>query len=202
MDRADEIARRFLSLGMEAPSNLESQRLGAYLDLLLRWNAKMNLTSVREPGEIIDRHFAECVFAARSLPEEIATLLDFGSGAGFPGIPIAVCHPGIHVVLGECQAKKAVFLREALRSLEIPGEVYSGRIESMPTGRLFDAVCMRAVDKMAEAIGVARPRARKYLILLAGQDAGKLKELAPEFQWKVPAVLPGRNGLLLCGERV
>ena len=69
----------------------------------------MNLTAVREPEAIIRRHFVECAFAAQHLPTDITTLLDYGSGAGLPGIPIAICRPEIRVTLAEAQGKKAPF---------------------------------------------------------------------------------------------
>ena len=59
-------------------------QLSAYLDLLLKWNARTNLTAIRDPEEIVRRHFGESLFAAHHIPAETKTLLDFGSGAGFP----------------------------------------------------------------------------------------------------------------------
>ena len=70
------------------------QQFQTYLELLVRWNQRISLTAVREPEQIITRHFVECAFTAQHLPPDIRTLLDYGSGAGFPGIPIAICRPG------------------------------------------------------------------------------------------------------------
>ena len=75
-------------------------RFEDYLSLLLRWNARVNLTAIRDEEGILRRHFVESIACARALPAGIATLLDFGSGAGFPGIPIALCRPEIAVTLG------------------------------------------------------------------------------------------------------
>src|ERR1700678_876525 len=88
-------------------------QLSLYLDLLLKWNARTNLTAIRDPEEIVRRHFGESLFAAQHIgtPD---TLLDLGSGAGFPGPPIALLHPRISVTLAESQNKKATFLREAI----------------------------------------------------------------------------------------
>ena len=69
----------------------QSKQFNYYLSLILRWNARTNLTSVRAPETILSRHFVESIACARALPDSIATLLDYGSGAGFPGIPIAIC---------------------------------------------------------------------------------------------------------------
>src|ERR1700722_18488594 len=95
-------------------------KLSLYLDLLLKWNARTNLTAIRDPEEIVRRHFGESLFAGQHL-ESPSTLLDFGSGAGFPGLPIALLHSGIAVTLAESQNKKATFLREVVRSLDLPG---------------------------------------------------------------------------------
>jgi 16S rRNA (guanine527-N7)-methyltransferase len=147
----------------EIPATLILQ-LSAYLDLLLKWNARTNLTAIREPEEIVRRHFGESLFAARHLdpatPEAgTVTLLDVGSGAGFPGIPIALLRPGIQVTLAESQSKKASFLREALRTLNLPNaEVWAARAETLPASRQFRIVALRAVDNMEAALTVARAR--------------------------------------------
>jgi 16S rRNA (guanine527-N7)-methyltransferase len=134
-------------------------QLSAYLDLLLKWNARTNLTAIREPEEIVRRHFGESLFAARHIPVETKTLLDFGSGAGFPGLPIAVLHPKIQVTLAESQNKKSTFLREAVRTLGLQNvEIWPSRVESMPANRLFNVVALRAVDEMATALPVATSR--------------------------------------------
>lgn len=140
-----------------APEALD--RFDLYLELLLKWNSKLNLTAIREPEAILHRHFLECIQCAQALPKlAVATLLDFGSGAGLPGIPIAICRPEIRVVLAESQRKKAAFLSEAVRVLDLNAEVFDGRVEEIPEPRRFDVVTLRAVDKMIEACGVALKR--------------------------------------------
>ena len=124
-------------------------RLRVYLELLLRWNERTNLTGIRSSREIIQRHFGESLFAGLQLSSRLvdgAALLDFGSGAGFPGLPIQMLLPGVRVTLGESQGKKAAFLREAVRALELKSAVWSRRVEEMPGEALFAAVTMRAVD--------------------------------------------------------
>src|SRR5580692_2949123 len=150
----------------EVPATLLPQ-LPTYLDLLLKWNARTNLTAIRDPEEIIRRHFGESLFAAQHIGP-CATLLDFGSGAGFPGLPIALVRPEIAVTLAESQNKKATFLREVVRTLGLPTEVWSGRVESMPATRQFHTVTLRAVDNMSAAIASAGPRAVHQLLFLAG----------------------------------
>jgi len=134
-------------------------QLSLYLDLLLKWNARTNLTAIRDPEEIVRRHFGESLFAARHVPSETKTLLDFGSGAGFPGLPIALLHPQIQVTLAESQNKKSTFLREVVRTLTLSNvEVWPNRVETMPLNRQFNVVALRAVDDMATAIPAAKSR--------------------------------------------
>lgn len=157
------------------PENLYAS-LGRYLDLLLRWNARTNLTAIREPEQIVQRHFGESLFAGVQLAGRVAadaTLLDFGSGAGFPGLPIQLLLPRVRVTLAESQGKKAAFLREAVRLLGVPTEVWAGRVEAMPAERRFDAVALRAVERMQNAAAAAHSRVAPHgwLVTLCSQRA-------------------------------
>ena len=135
--------------------------LAGYLRLLTRWNEKMNLTAVRDPDILVRLHLAECLRAAQRIPEEVETVLDFGSGAGFPGIAIQIARPELRVTLAESQKKKASFLREVVRELGLTGaSIHAARVEAMPSAWVFDLVTLRAVDKMAEAMQAALPRIR------------------------------------------
>jgi 16S rRNA (guanine527-N7)-methyltransferase len=127
--------------------------LAAYGNLLLQWNARLSLTSIRDEAELVERHLMEGLFAAAHHPEA-ATALDFGSGTGIPGIPIALCRKSLHVTLAESQRKKAAFLQEALRTLHLRASVHADRAETLPAAS-FDAVWMRAVDKSATMLPVA-----------------------------------------------
>lgn len=173
--------------------------LSDYLDLLLKWNVRTNLTAIREPEEMVRRHFGESLFAARHLGA-CATLLDLGSGAGFPGIPIALLRPEIHVTLAESQGKKATFLREVVRTLNLSNvEVWAGRAEAMPAERRFHTVTLRAVDNMAAALSAAESRAiQRIMILTSDSTAPAL----PGFPRQARASVPDSYGrLLLIGER-
>ena len=164
-----------------------------YLALLLKWNARMNLTSVRKPEEILRRHFAESIFAAAQIPKPVKTLLDFGSGAGFPGIPIAICRPKIGVTLAESQGKKAAFLLEAVRTLGLKAEVWPGRVEAMERGRVFDAVTLRAVDKMAGACraAVERLAVGGWFVVFATRKTETVLERIRGIRWEIAVEVPG-----------
>ena len=148
--------------GAEVPAELYG-RLAVYLELLLKWNARTNLTAIRQPEQIVQRHFGEGLFAGLQLRDKLqpgARLLDYGSGAGFPGLPVQLLLPNLRVTLAESQSKKASFLREAVRVLGLSDSatVWSRRVEEMPRTEEFDVVTMRAVDNMKEAVDAARLR--------------------------------------------
>jgi len=181
------------------PKNM-MPRLSTYLDLLLKWNARTNLTAIRDPEEIVRRHFGESLFAGQHLGTPLPeTLLDPGSGAGFPGLPIAILHANLPVTLAESQNKKATFLREVVRTLDLPNvEVWAARAESLPPSRQFHTVTLRAVDNMAAALTAAAPRATHQLLLLTST----LPTLPPEFTPAPPIPIPNtQTSILLLATR-
>jgi 16S rRNA (guanine527-N7)-methyltransferase len=175
-----------------------------YLELLLKWNARLNLTAIREPEDILERHFLECIFAARQLSSGIKTLLDFGSGGGFPGIPFAICRPEIHVTLGESQFKKAAFLREVVRTLNLTNvDVFNGRVEALT--RNFDTVALRAVDKMLEACRAAEPKIAPdghFILFVTKDSAPSLIAEFDQIAWAAPQSIPSSaQRILLMGHK-
>ncbi len=193
-----------IKAGLEPVDDKTATKFSEYLSLILRWNARLNLTSLRTEDAIISIHLAESIACAKVLPSGIATLLDFGSGAGFPGIPIALCRPEITVTLAESQGKKAAFLQETIRTLGISAQVHAGRAESLPT--LFDCVVMRAVDKMPKAVAVAAklvaPGGWLVLMTTVGDLSGLKAAAGAEFAWDVSTRLPfAEQRIVALGER-
>ena len=194
------------------PSLLEA--LQRYLDLLLRWNARVNLTAVRDPQTIVTRHFGESLFAARILlrrggeTSAPSTLADVGSGAGFPGIPIKLFAPGLELTLIESHNKKAAFLREVVRSLGIGGAyVFAGRAEQW--AKTADLVTLRAVEQFARALPVAAKLVAVDgtlgLLVGAGQVPTAQKLLGGNWKWEEPVSVPGSEARVAvaawrCGE--
>jgi 16S rRNA (guanine527-N7)-methyltransferase len=175
-----------------------------YLSLILRWNARTNLTAIRDEYGILSRHFLESIACAHTLPVGIRTLLDFGSGAGFPGIPIAIVHPEIEVTFAESQGKKAAFLQEAVRTLGVQAKIHAGRAEELRS--LFECLVLRAVDKMEEAVqAAARLTAPSgWLLLMTTESDRKKLEAAAgrEFLWNNPVSIPsGESRIVLVGQR-
>ena len=150
-----------------------AEKLANYGNLLLKWSKHTNLTAISDAQGILQRHLVESVAAAQALPQNPQTLLDYGSGAGLPGIPIAICRPEIQVTLAESQSKKVTFLREAVRGLKLTCSVYSGRVESMPLSAQFGTVTMRAVDRMEDAVvsGLGRVSPGGWLVLFATEGS-------------------------------
>ncbi len=130
-----------------------------HLSLLVRWNQRMNLTALRSPEEMVTRHFGESLFAARQLCSRHSqhSLFDLGSGAGFPGLPIKYWAPHLQLTLIESHGKKATFLREVQRALDLTGvTVLNARAESLSlTTNRSALVTMRAVEKFDQALVAA-----------------------------------------------
>ena len=176
-----------------------TERFAEYCALLLRWNARMNLTAVRDEDGVLSRHFVESIACAQALPADIATLLDLGSGAGFPGIPIALCRTEIEVTLAESQGKKAGFLQEAVRTLGLSSKVHSGRAETL-VGH-FDCVALRAVDRMSDAVGVATrlvDRNGWLAVMTTETELQSIKgSIGAGISWRQPLPLPGSDRRVL-----
>ncbi|HZQ21778.1 MAG TPA: 16S rRNA (guanine(527)-N(7))-methyltransferase RsmG [Terriglobales bacterium] len=239
--RISELLRPFLETGVpsrEAPlgdagaaprdrksaalSQSQLSAISMYIDILLHWNARMNLTAVRDPESIVTRHFGESLFAAEHLfPAVVGTssplspvqsenrgsnvplLIDVGSGPGFPGLPIKIWAPAIHVMLIESNHKKATFLREVIRHLNLVNcNVFVGRAEdyassgasiSTNPSRLADMVTLRAVERFESILPVAgtlvAPGGRLCL-LIGEKQASVPRMLLPDFEWAPPSPLP------------
>jgi 16S rRNA (guanine527-N7)-methyltransferase len=203
-DRIRQLISQYL---IDSIEDSAVNQLGSYLDLLLKWNAKTNLTAIREPEEIVRQHFGESLFAGQQLAIFNRTgksLLDFGSGAGFPGLPIQILFPSLQVTLAESQSKKASFLREAVRTLNLPTTDYAGRVEEMPQAQCFDVVALRAVDNMQAALAAAAPRlamAGTLAVLTTESQRAAVLQESPGITWAEPIAIPQSDQrILLLGQ--
>jgi 16S rRNA (guanine527-N7)-methyltransferase len=162
----------------------ESQigRLKVHYELLTRWNRVLSLTSVRTLGESVERHYCESVFAAFHLPAALVSIADVGSGAGFPGIPIAILRPQCSVVLIESHRRKAAFLNEASRDLANV-RVLAQRAEDV--AERFDWVVSRAV-RYSDIAGALKKLAGKAELLTGEVRAADFAG----FEWEKPIQLP------------
>lgn len=136
-----------LALDKETPGLVES-RIQLFLDLLVKWNDKINLTAEKDPEDILKRHVFDSLQYCRALKPDFR-VMDIGSGAGFPGIPLKIIFPEMPLVLVESQRKRCSFLETAIRGLKLDrAEVINARAEDLPAHQegQFDAVIFRAVS--------------------------------------------------------
>lgn len=203
--------------------------ISTYIDLLIRWNTRVNLTAIRDPEEIVTRHFGESLFAARHLfPREnreghglsradarspgkrastpASTIADLGSGAGFPGLPIKLWSPHISLTLIESNLKKVAFLREVTRALTLTDvNILAARAESQ-TGITFDVVTLRAVERfetiLPTAAGLVAPTGRMALLIGSAQIE-QARVALPNFYWSDPHSIPlSRSRVLVTAQRL
>ena len=201
MESLDTLLKPFTG---QALSQSQFDQLQIYLDLLVKWNAKISLTAIQDPEEITRRHFGESLFAGTKLQlDRVSTLIDFGSGAGFPGLPIKVLAPHVEVTLIESQQKKVAFLREVIRTLKLKKtNVYAGRGEE---SRLTaEIVTMRAVERFEAALPIAASLLSNSgrLGLLVGSGQVEIARNAlHNFAWQSPISLPAsEQRVLLIGQ--
>ena len=191
--------------GLATLTGIQAEQFSTYLALFLRWNERTNLSAIRDADSILRRHFVESIFCAHLLPAGISTLLDYGSGGGFPGIPIAILRPDLQITLAESQIKKATFLNEVVRTLKLNAKVHSGRAERLT--QKFDCVTLRAVDRMAEAVQTAATLVSTsgwLLLMTTDSDSAALATAAGEsFSWGPAHPLPGGDQrVILLGQKV
>jgi 16S rRNA (guanine(527)-N(7))-methyltransferase RsmG len=155
--------------------------------LLVHWNQRMNLTTVKPGTEMVIRHYCESLFFAAHLPSknDRISVLDLGSGAGFPGVPMAVLEPDWHVALVESSKRKAVFLRESSRHLKNIS-VLSQRIEDVADRG--DWMVARAVDPHEVLASV--PRLASNTGLMVGEDDFSSIQHDSRIAWVQPVRLP------------
>lgn len=140
------LAELSLALGSEAETKLLE-----YLALLEKWNQVYNLTAIREVERMVSGHLLDCLAVVPYVSG--VRVLDAGSGAGFPGIPIAVAKPDTQVALLDSNHKKAAFLKQAVAELQLKNaSVVCERVESWRTAEKFDCIISRALSEIAEFV--------------------------------------------------
>jgi 16S rRNA (guanine527-N7)-methyltransferase len=195
------------------------ERISMYIDLLLRWNARINLTAIRQEEEIVPRHFGESLFMAshvfaESPPKQEGApsklrlggdfrVIDIGSGAGFPALPLKIWVPDIHLTLIESNHKKAAFLREVARALTLTNvNVITDRAEALAARPDFlraEIVTLRAVESfdtiLPQAAALLAPSGTLALLIGAAQIP-KLAAL-PDVKWNSPIPVPQSQSRVL-----
>jgi 16S rRNA G527 N7-methylase RsmG len=169
--------------------------LADHYERMVRWNRRLNLTRITAPIEAANRHYGESLFLAGNLPEGVWTIADIGSGAGFPGLVVAVARPDLEVTLVESDQRRAVFLRES--ALAVPNlHVEAVRLEQL--NGWWDCFVSRAV-RWADLNSGVPNRTTKLALLTSLAELGEIIS-SPGFTWNAPIPIPGsRSGVLLIG---
>lgn len=191
----ESLRRLLLPFGLDLNSNQLASLL-TYLNLLLRWNRKINLTAIREPEECVTRLFGESLYLARWI-ELRGRLLDVGSGAGFPGLALKIAFPALAATLLEPVAKKRAFLKEVARACHLEAvEVRGERLETFAhLGRIprFDAATSRAVGHYEKLVPCLlrclKPEGSLFLWLTHAQGS-ELGQTRATIEWQSPLRIP------------
>lgn len=164
------VAHEFAPYGSLSLEQID--RLEAHYRLLVRWNAKLNLTRIECEDQAAKLHYCESLYLGTKLPPGPLRIADIGSGAGFPGVPLSILRPECHITLVESHQRKAVFLRESARELSNV-TVFSGRAEEV--SERFDWIVSRAV-RPADVLALRLEA--KFALLVGPEDAQKLGGVA------------------------
>ena len=201
-----EMITRALAQYQISASPQQIEQVLLYLKLLLKWNDKVNLTAIRDPLEILHRHFCECMFSAESVPIERGRLADVGSGAGFPGLPLKIMRPELEIFLIESNLKKATFLAEVIRELAlVKTRVIVGRYEDLGEELApLDFVCSRALGDFEVFLKWAASEtlaAKRVILWVGGRDLEEIRRNTL-WTWREPIAVPqSLRRYLLVGER-
>jgi 16S rRNA (guanine(527)-N(7))-methyltransferase RsmG len=202
---SDAIQRALTEFQVTA-NERQVQQIQQYIDLLLRWNEKINLTAIRDPLEILYRHFCESMFGAIVIPVEKCRLADVGSGGGFPGVPMKIIRPAMDLFLVESSVKKATFLAEVIRELGLTDvRVLVSRYEELSEEVApLDVVCSRAVGEFSPFLEWASSPGlgtQKVALWIGAQDAESVRRLGG-WSWEEPKPIPhSLRRCILVGQR-
>jgi 16S rRNA (guanine527-N7)-methyltransferase len=180
-------------------------RLEAYAELLLRWSARINLVGINTLDDLWRRHFLDSAQLLGHVPQETQSLIDLGSGAGFPGLVLAISGvPGVELI--EADARKCAFLREAARITSAPVVIRNARIETMPP-HIVDVVTARGCAPLERLLVLAQPFIGPDTVCLFLKGEQAARELTAAGQaWTMDATCHGSRsdprGVILCLRRV
>jgi len=168
--------------------------IARYLAMLKKWNKNIPLTAIEDGTEIVAQHFGESIFAGSVLPMGRGRLADVGSGAGFPGIPLKIAYPELHVTLIEPNVKKCAFLREVHTALGLSDvDVIRSRYEDFGAAPgKFDFICSRALGGYKRLLqwskGVLKDEGN--IVLWLGIDDSNLIARTKGWAWNLPTKIP------------
>jgi 16S rRNA (guanine527-N7)-methyltransferase len=189
-----ETIRRALGDFKIGLSDAQVASIQQYIRILQHWNEKLNLTAIRDPLEILHRHFCESMFAGLSVPINSGRLADIGSGPGFPGLPLKILRPELELFLVESNIKKGTFLAEVVRELGLANaRVLISRYEELGEELApLDFVCSRAVGDFGPFLEWAaseRLSASRVVLWIGGRDLNEAQK-SKRWEWQEPISVP------------
>ena len=203
---SDDVIRRALSEFNVSVNPDQVACIQSFIRMLRQWNEKLNLTAIRDPLEILHRHFCESMFAATAIPLPSGRLADIGSGPGFPGLPLKIIQPELDVFLVESNIKKGTFIAEVIRELGLNGaRVLISRYEELGEEVApLDYVCSRALgefDSFLNWAGSDRVAAGKVVLWVGGRDLEDVRK-SLLWNWQEPIAIPNSlRRFLLVGSK-
>jgi 16S rRNA (guanine527-N7)-methyltransferase len=206
MPPSTDTIRRALSDFHVSASDMQVSQIQQYMGMLLAWNDKINLTAIRDPVEILYRHFCESLYAAVRTTLEHGRLADIGSGGGFPGLPLKILCPTLEVFLVESNVKKGTFMAEVIRNIGLNGaRVLVSRYEELAEELTpLDFVCSRAVGDYEPFLAWAasdQVAAAKAILWIGAGDLDRVRKIAT-WEWQDPISIPhSLRRLILVGTR-
>jgi len=177
-----------------------------YIKILLTWNEKISLTAIRDPLEMLYRHFCESMYASGAIQGRGGRLADVGSGGGFPGLPLKIIRPDLRVFLVESNLKKATFLAEVVRELGLNDtQVLVRRYEELHEEIApLDYVCSRALGEYSVFLSWAASdqiAAKQVILWIGARDMPEIQKISG-WKWQEPILVPhSLQRLLLVGTR-
>lgn len=202
---ADTLAAGWAELARESPAPQALDAMRAYLDQLIRWNRSYNLTAIRDPGDMVTRHLLDSLSL---LPWVDSPLLDVGTGAGLPGVPLAIANPDLEVTLIDSAGKKVRFLRHVKRTLGLQNiHPIHGRVEDHHPTAVYACIVSRAFSSLGDFAAACRHLAAPGTRLLAmkGRDPREeLRQIPPDFtgqsvkKLSVPGLQEDRHLVIMC----
>lgn len=182
MELGSEKWKRLIRIGAKAldidMDRKKTDQFAIHAEELIKWNRKMNLTSITDPLEVAVKHFLDSIVPASVIPP-YARMLDIGSGGGFPGIPLKVLIPSMQVTLIDASRKKVNFLKHVIRSLNLDNmDAGQVRAEDLPRDRVYDVIISRALSSLEAFVSMALPLLAEggRIIALRGAIAETEKE--------------------------
>ena len=191
---SEEIIRRALREFQITLSDSQVNCIQQYTRILQHWNEKLNLTAIKDPLEILHRHFCESMYATVAVPINSGRLADIGSGPGFPGLPLKILRPELQLVLVESNIKKGTFLAEVIRELGLlNARALISRYEELGEELApLDFVCSRAVGEFGPFLDWAASdgvSAGRVILWIGGRDLDEARK-SVQWDWQKPIPVP------------